>query len=266
MPFIKTKSIEIYFESGGLGEIILFISGTGGDLRKSPNAFDNDLKKHFKVISYDQRGLGQTEIPKGPYTMKDYADDAYNFIKKMNFTKVKVIGVSFGGMVAQHLAINYPSIIEKLVLMCTSPGGKKYHSFPLHDLEKIDDDLEYTKKFVSISDTRITETYIQKNSHQYNILIDQIKNYLRSSDSKLNNGRLLQLEARKDHDIVDKLGKIKCPTFIAGGLFDGIVPKHNINILDKLISNSLRKFYKGGHGFFLEDPQAWRDIIQFLKN
>ena len=79
MPFISTKNIKLYYESAGHGEAVLYISGTGGDLRKSPSVFDNDLKNNFHLISYDQRGLGQSETPDGPYTMQDYADDAFNF-------------------------------------------------------------------------------------------------------------------------------------------------------------------------------------------
>ena len=66
-------------------------------------------------------------------------------IEKLNLKRVHIIGVSFGGMVAQHLAINYPASVERLVLMCTSPGGEKYHSFPLHELEEIIDDQEYVR-------------------------------------------------------------------------------------------------------------------------
>ena len=266
MPFINTKNIKIYYESAGQGEAVLYISGTGGDLRKSPSVFDNDLKNNFHLISYDQRGLGQSEIPVGPYSMKDYADDAFTFLRKLGFERVNIIGVSFGGMVAQHLAINYPDVVEKLVLMCTSPGGKKYHSFPLHELEEIEDDLEYGRKFVSISDLRITDDYIKNNNEVYELLIDQIKNYLRSPESKRNQGKELQLDARKDHDVLNLLKNIKSPTFIAGGLYDGIAPQSNIDILDELIPNSSKKFYKGGHTFFLEDQQAWKDIIKFIKN
>ena len=266
MPFINTKNIKLYYEFAGHGETVLYISGTGGDLRKSPSVFDNDLKNNFHLISYDQRGLGQSEVPDGPYTMKDYADDAFNFLIKLGFERVNIIGVSFGGMVAQHLAINYPDVVDKLVLMCTSPGGKKYHSFPLHELEEIEDDLEYARKFVSISDLRITDDYIKNNNEAYELLIDQIKNYLRSPESKRNQGKELQLDARKDHDVLNLLKNIKSPTFIAGGLYDGIAPQSNIDILDELIPNSSKKFYKGGHTFFLEDQQAWKDIIEFIKN
>ena len=266
MPFINTKNIKIYYESAGQGKVVLYISGTGGDLRKSPSVFDNDLKNNFHLISYDQRGLGQSEIPVGPYSMKDYADDAFNFLRKIGFERVNIIGVSFGGMVAQHLAINYPDVVEKLVLMCTSPGGKKYHSFPLHELEEIEDDLEYARKFISISDSRINDDYIKNNNEVYEFLINQIKNYLRSSESKKNQGKDLQLGARKDHNVLDLLKNIKNPTLIAGGLYDGIAPKSNIDILDELIPNSFKKFYKGGHTFFLEDQQAWEDVIKFLKN
>ena len=164
------------------------------------------------------------------------------------------------------MAINYPDAVYKLVLMCTSPGGKKYHSFPLHELEEIEDDLEYGRKFVSISDLRITDDYIKNNNEVYELLIDQIKNYLRSPESKRNQGKELQLDARKDHNVLNLLKNIKSPTFIAGGLYDGIAPQSNIDILDELIPNSSKKFYKGGHTFFLEDQQAWKDIIEFLKN
>ena len=89
---------------------------------------------------------------------------------------------------------------------------------------------------------------------------------MRGPNKQKNNGKLLQLEARKNHDTFNNLKNIKCPTFIAGGLFDGIAPKDNIDILNTLIMNSKKKFYKGGHAFFLEDPQAWEDIINFFKD
>ena len=97
-------------------------------------------------------------------------------------------------------------------------------------------------------------------------LTDQIKNYLRSPESKENNGKLLQLGARKDHNVIDLLKSIKCPTLIMGGLYDGIAPKDNIDILDEQIPNSVKKFYEGGHGFFLQDYKAWKDVINFLKD
>ena len=107
----------------------------------------NNLKDNFQLLAYDQRGLGQTQIPDGPYTMKDYADDAACIIEKFGWKKSLILGVSFGGMVAQHLAIKYPSLVQKLVLLCTSSGGK-HHSYPLHELEDLDPEA-HAKKLIS---------------------------------------------------------------------------------------------------------------------
>ena len=266
MPHIQTDRIKIFYEMKGEGDNLLFISGTGGDLRFSPNAFDNNLKDNFCLLAFDQRGLGQTQIPNGPYTMKDYADDAFSLLEEIGREETNVIGVSFGGMVAQHLAIEYPEKVKKLALLCTSPGGKDYHSYPLHELESISDDREYAQKFVSVSDTRINEEFIKDNPELYETIVNQIRSYLRGSDQQKKNGKLLQLEARKGHDTCKDLKNIKCPAFIAGGLFDGIAPKSNIDILSHLLRNSEKKFYKGGHAFFLEDSQAWEDIIKFFKD
>ena len=63
MSYITTEHLNIYFEEKGDGAPVLFISGTGGDLRQRPNVLDGPLPKHRRVIAYDQRGLGQTEKP-----------------------------------------------------------------------------------------------------------------------------------------------------------------------------------------------------------
>ena len=63
--------------------------------------------------------------------------------------------------------------------------------------------------------------------------------------------------------MVAVLEKIKSETFICAGLFDGIAPKENQKILEK-IPHSRCEFYNGGHFFLIEDPKAWRDIIEFL--
>ena len=76
MPFISVRDIQIYYEIHGKGPPLLSISGTGGDLRSSPSIFETPLAQHFKILAYDQRGLGQTSRPDIPYSMADYADDA----------------------------------------------------------------------------------------------------------------------------------------------------------------------------------------------
>ena len=75
MPFIPISDIEIYYEMVGTGPRLLYISGTGADLRNKPNIFDSALADEFEILSFDQRGLGQTSRPDIPYSMADYAQD-----------------------------------------------------------------------------------------------------------------------------------------------------------------------------------------------
>ena len=101
MPRIRVRDLEIEYEIGGDGPSVLFISGTGGDLRTRPNVFSSPIAERARVLAYDQRGLGQTTVPELQPAMADYADDAAALIDALDFDPVAVIGVSFGGMVAQ---------------------------------------------------------------------------------------------------------------------------------------------------------------------
>ena len=123
MPVTQANGLSLYFERAGSGPPLLFISGTGGDLRNKPNVFDGTLAKAFDLLTYDQRGLGQSGKPNVPYSMSDYADDAAALMASQGWDEALVIGVSFGGMVAQELALRHPERVKRLVLACASPGG-----------------------------------------------------------------------------------------------------------------------------------------------
>src|SRR3954447_654042 len=89
--------------------------------------------KAFDVVAHDQRGLGQTEIPRGPYEMADYAADAAALLDAIGWESCRAVGTSFGGMVGQEVAGTRPERVEGLWLVCPSPGGA-YASSPLHPL------------------------------------------------------------------------------------------------------------------------------------
>ena len=131
MPFVAVRDINVYYELAGVGPRLLYINGTGGDLRRKPNVFDSPLADQFTILSYDQHGLGQTDRPETPYTMADYAEDANALLRALGWERCLVMGVSFGGMVAQEFAVRYPERIEKLILACTSSGE---NSAPWHRL------------------------------------------------------------------------------------------------------------------------------------
>jgi 3-oxoadipate enol-lactonase len=138
MPVCIANGISIYYEMSGSGDRLLSISGTRGDLRRHPSPGRGPFGEHFTVLAYDQRGLGQTDVPDGPYAMADYANDASALLDAMGWEDCVVLGTSFGGMVAQELAIRHPGRVRRLVLACTSSGGAGGASYPLHELADLD--------------------------------------------------------------------------------------------------------------------------------
>src|SRR6185437_12271109 len=81
MPFVAVRDLNVYYERQGTAPRLLYISGSGGDLRSKPSVFDGPLGAEFDLLAYDQRGLGQTGGPAGDYTMADYAEDANGLLE-----------------------------------------------------------------------------------------------------------------------------------------------------------------------------------------
>ena len=264
MPLLKTARLEMFVEEKGQGSPVLFVSGTGADLRVKPNVLDGPLAKNFRVIAYDQRGLGQTHKPPGPYEMEDYSKDAIALLDSLGIGQVHLVGVSFGGMVGLHIALQFPERLKKIVLCCTSPGGA-FASFPFHDLPDDQNATERAMQLLEFNDLRHTKSWQESNSNRVEAIIQITESRLINDHAtpEYKRGYREQIRARAQHDVVADLEKIKSETFICAGLYDGIAPKENQKILEK-IPNSRSEFYNGGHLFLIEDSKAWRDIIDFL--
>lgn len=264
MPQIRVRDINIYFEQVGSGSNCLIINGSGGDLRYKPGFLQSPLAEHFQLTCYDQRGLGQTDKPDQGYRMADYADDAAAVMTALNIEPALVWGISFGGMVAQELAIRYPQLIRKLALFCTSPGGAGGSSFPLHTLMDLPKE-ERIRRTITIGDTRITPEWIAENQERFDMLMRAYDRDKYAMELNYELGMRNQLLARAEHDTWDRLGQITAPTFLAGGFFDGIAKPESMRAMQKQIPQAQLSFYNGGHLFMFQDKRAYEDLIAFFK-
>jgi len=264
MPLARVGDIDLYYECEGEGPPLLYISGTGGDLRNRPNLFDGPYPKAFDVLAYDQRGLGQSAKPDRLYSMSDYADDAAALLDHVGWDSARVLGVSFGGMVAQELVLRHPGRVSRLVLACTSPGGAGGGSYPFHKIAHMDR-LERSRLLIPISDTRRDAAWAAANPEEYErwVAFGAADPY--ADEPGHAHGALRQLEARAGHDTWDRLGQIACSVMIAAGRFDGIALPATQNAMAERIRGADLRFFDGGHMFMLQDRAANAAIIEFLR-
>ena len=271
MPHVRVGDIQICYEIVGptnisRGPRLLYISGTGGDLRRPPNALSSPLPNHFELLTYDQRGLGRTDKPDGPYTMRQYGDDAAALLDALGWTSCHVIGVSFGGMVAQELAINHPVKVQKLVLCCTSAGGAGGASYPLHEIDHLPIE-ERMRLRIMRTDTRTDAAWIAAHPEDFKAMYDQaLAEVRRFADApRRAEGARWQLLARAAHDAWDRIGALDMPVLVCGGRYDGQAEPAVVEALARRIPRARLEFFEGGHGFLNQDPGAYKRISDFLR-
>lgn len=266
MPFAVMDDIHLFHERTGAGPRLLFIGGTGGDLRQKPNVFDGPLAKHFDLLAYDQRGLGRSSKPDRRYTMADYATDAAGLLDHVGWDACAVIGVSFGGMVAQELAIRHPKRVARLVLACTSSGGEGGASYPLHELETLAP-RERAIRAIELGDRRCGADWRRDHPDALDrmLALYMARQSMGGADeAEAARGAGLQLEARREHDTWERLHRISCPTLVCAGRHDDIAPPANAQALASRIRGSQIALFDGGHLFMIQDRTAMPAMIEFV--
>ena len=263
IPTISANGIDLYYERRGDGPRLLFLNGSGSTLATSALLIQ-PFTARFDVVAHDQRGLGKTAVPPGPYSMADYAADAIALLDAVGWDRCRVVGVSFGGMVAQELAVTVPERVERLALCCTSPGGAGGASYPLHELASRPA-AERAEIGTRLLDTRFDAEWLA--SHPGDRGLAEMMAARRADSDKSadeRRGETEQLGARAQHDVCDRLHLVSAPTLIASGRYDGIAPVANAEAIAARVPHADLRLYEGGHAFFAQDPKAFPELLDFL--
>ncbi|ATW25203.1 alpha/beta fold hydrolase [Candidatus Formimonas warabiya] len=263
MPFVDVNGIKINYEIYGSGPRLLFLHGIGADLKNPVGAANSPLPKHFAVLAYDPRGIGESGSSGEPYRIADLAEEAAGLAKALGWEHYHVFGASMGGMIAQELAIRYPSAVERLVLCVTNAGGA--NSAAPVVIDKLDQ--MSTLETLKLSDIRQDEAWAAANPEKVKHFEEQYQAKKRAmqADPVRAQGYANQMKAVLQHDTFDRLPRITCPTLVYGGLYDGSNPPEEIRRLAGQIPGARCEFAESGHGGWYFDPTVWEKIIGFYQ-
>ena len=269
VAFVTVNGVRLRLAVTGAGLPLMFLFGSGaaGTIDGAKPLVDK-FSDAFMVACPEQRGLGLSEVPPGPWTMADYAHDAFAVADYLGWGRFSVIGISFGGMVGLEMAAADPQRIDRMVLWGTSPGGSA-HSYPIHELADLPDG-ERLRRFAEVLDTRLEDRWAAGPTPESQLVEAVLKAGgspwpQGDVESERQRGLALQLEARRGHDTVGRLGLIEASTLIGAGTYDGLAPVYNAEVMWRAISSSQLRVYEAGHFFYL-GKKAFGDGLSFLLN
>lgn len=210
--------------------------------------------KNYKVYIFSRKN----HLQEG-YSTRDMAKDQAKAMKMLGISKAKFLGVSQGGMIAQYLAIDYPDLVEKLVLAVTlSRQNEKIQGVVKHWITLAEQE-NYKHLMIDTAEKSYSESYLKKHRLLYPLLgsIGKPKDFSRF---------LVQATACIQHDAYGELNNILCPTLIIGGDKDQIVGETSSVELADQIKDSELFIYKGlGHAAYEEAKDFNNRVLYFLS-
>jgi pimeloyl-ACP methyl ester carboxylesterase len=245
--------MRIAWERVGSGPPLLLIHGLGY-ARWGWEPVVDGLAQSFEVLVFDNRGIGESDAPPGPYTTAALAEDAAHVLDEAGVERAHVAGSSLGGMVAQELALARPERVERLVLASTHPGASKAHPMPQRTVELMTSGATL-RQFV--------ENALEPDPRPE--LVERILEH-RERTAQPFDAWAAQAAAGATFDAGDGVGAIAAPTLVQTGDGDVVVDPRNSELLVELLPDAHLSVYPAcGHLFFWQEPERFvRELEEFL--
>lgn len=267
MPTLQSNGLQLAYDIHGAGHPLLLISGVGYGAW-----FWHSLvplvSPHFQVITFDNRGSGQSDKPEGPYTLADMAADTAGLLEALNLKPAAILGHSLGGFIAQELAITRPDLLSHLILASTSHGGPQAVPITPQAIEvltnRTGDIQEVVKRGIAVA----AEPGLgERNPALAQALLDyRLSAPVPPAAYAAQTAVGLGMAAFTEAQVADRMAAIQAPTLILSGEHDLVVPAGNATLLaEKIHGAQVAIVPNTGHIFPLEAPDRTAQlIIEFL--
>jgi 3-oxoadipate enol-lactonase len=266
MPYAVINKIRMHYESAGHGDPLLLINGLA-----SPAAGwalqVQALAPHFRVVTFDNRGVGATDLPPEPvYTIAQMADDAAAVLRHLKVARAHVLGASMGGTIAIELALRHPRLVRSLTLACTwtEADARFLHTIdswialayrvPVEErLRHVIYPWLFTPAFFATTSNIETE-FQRAMAYPHQTKAEAIERQGKG---------ITAWNATR----VKRLSSIRVPALVLAGADDILTPPAFSRALAKRLPRARLSVLPGGHGFFLEHAELFnRTVLRFLKS
>jgi pimeloyl-ACP methyl ester carboxylesterase len=258
MPFAENQGAKIYWDEQGQGEPVLLVMGLGYTAhmwyRMRPR-----WAAQYRTVAFDNRGVGRSDVPPGPYSIALMASDAAAVLDAAGLNSAQVLGVSMGGMIAQEFALLYPQRVRSLILGCTAPGGPSALRAEPAAIELL--------KARNMTPDQMAEAAVQ-------FIYDPATPRARIDEDLAvrrpwfprPEGYVAQLQAIFAWEAYSRLPQITAPTLVIHGESDRLVPPGNGKLIAERIPGAkLLTIPRASHLFITDQPEAAeRATLEFL--
>ena len=251
--------MRIAWERRGEGQPLVLVHGLGY-ARWGWEAVDDALAERFQVVLLDNRGIGESEAPAGPYTAAEMADDVARVFDEAGIERAHIVGTSLGGMIAQELALR-TELVERLVLVCTTPGGPSAAPMPKVTAQLI---AEAASMEPLVALRLFVENALAPGAPEE--LVERILAHrLRTAQPPV--AWAAQAAAGMSFDAWDRLPELRAPTLVLHGTEDVVVDPANSTLLVERIPDARLEWFPGcGHLLFWEEPERFVALVgEFLE-
>lgn len=262
MPKIKVGDIEMnYTLHGATGQWIVLIGGLAGGNWQSWHGQLPILSKEFRVLAFDNRGIGESDSPEYPYTTKMMADDTFGLMDALGIDQAHIIGRSSGGSIGQIMAVDQPRRLKTLTMTSTFAKFDPRARLFLEGWKNCIRHFGWKQFCHEVLAHFYTAEYFERNpeavARHERVLLETkrtVHGYMNTADSV------------ETHDTWDILEGIRVPALLLCGDEDVLTPPRQTEAMGKRIPGAaVHIIPKSGHGFLGEVPESFDLVLDFIR-
>jgi 3-oxoadipate enol-lactonase len=263
MPTAALDRLNINYRLEGDGsETIVLVNGLADDLETWADQVPALLGAGYRVLRFDNRGIGLSDKPLGPYTTAMFAADTKSLVDHLQISDFHLLGVSMGGMIAQEYALAYPGDLRSVTLACTYAAPGPFCSRMFSFWADIVSVMGVPTVMRDVTLWGFTPEFFRTRPDE----AAEFDTAMRFIDQPIP-AYLAQLHSIQTHDLSERLGSLSVPTLVLAGEADILIPVELSRELHSLIPAAQWATTKGGHSCLWEYPESFnRAAIAFIAS
>jgi pimeloyl-ACP methyl ester carboxylesterase len=255
--------VRLAYEELGAGDPVVFVHGLAYD-RRGWGPLPRLLAEDFGVVLVDNRGVGDSDAPPGPYSVTEMAEDVVAVLDATGIASAHIFGVSLGGFIAQEIALTHPERVHKLILCSTSPGGE--NAFPMPERG-----IDAFTRFPTLDREAGLRLMVENSLGEHAVrerpeLVEEVYAY-RLERAPSVDAWQAQLSASRGHDAYERLSAISAPTLVIHASADTVIDAQNGELLaDRIPGARIERIADRGHLVMWQEGELLAPIVRdFLR-